>query len=143
MTRTATVLVTAVVAATTLAACGGDSPYCAAVKTHQKTLGAFGAKVTDAAFAREAAAVREIAATDPAKVADDWKAIDKAMRRVVTAQNKTGLTFDDLADQDTRDDAGADDIETITQAYASFNDTAQQRKAAVEDAQATCNVTLS
>lgn len=142
MNRIAVSLVTVVVSGSVLAGCGGDSPYCAAVKEHQATLGAFGKAASDAAFAKEAAAVRDIAATEPEKVAKDWTAIDRAMQGVRTAQKKTGLTFADLSDPDQRAEADTDDVETIEKAYAAFNDTAKQRATVVKDVKATCDITL-
>ncbi|MBD8606184.1 hypothetical protein IFT73_04910 [Aeromicrobium sp. CFBP 8757] len=141
-TRTAAAVVATLLGAGLLGGCGGDSPYCAAVKENQSALDSFGTKVSDKTFAREARAVRAIAATDPAKVGDDWTAIDKAMRRVLSAQKKTGMTFADLNDPEQRADADSDDLETVTKAYGVFNDTAQQRKAVVEDVETTCDVTL-
>lgn len=142
MNRTATVLVTTLVAATTLAGCGGDSPYCAAVKDEQPALNAFGKASTDAVFAKEATAVRAIAATKPEKVAKDWTAIDRAMRGVLSAQKKTGVSFADLADPDQLAEVDSDDLETINKAYSAFNDTADQRKRVVQDVKTTCDVTL-
>jgi hypothetical protein len=141
-TRTAAVVAATLLGSALLGGCGGDSPYCSAVKDNQAALNSFGTAVSDKTFAREARAVRTIAATEPAKVGDDWTAIDKAMRRVLSAQEKTGLTFADLADPDRRAEADGDDVETINKAYSAFNDTAQQRKAVVEDVTATCDVTL-
>jgi hypothetical protein len=140
-TRTAAVAAT-LLAASLLAGCGGDSPYCAAVKENQTALNSFGSAVTDATFAKQAAAVRQIAKTDPEKVGDDWAAIDKAMRRVLSVQKKTGLTFDDLNDPEKRAEADGDDIEAVNKAYGAFNDTAKQRKAVAEDAATTCDVRL-
>lgn len=143
MNRTAAALVTSLVATGVLTACGGDSPYCAAVKQNQAALDSFGKRTTDAAFAKEAEAVRTIAATEPDNVATDWRAIDKAMRGVLAAQKKTKLTFADLADPDTRAEADSDDIETVNKAYSAFNDTAKQRLAVVRDVSSTCEVDLS
>ena len=142
MNRIGVTLVTLAVSGSVLAGCGGDSPYCAAVKEHQVTLGSFGKAATDAAFAKEARAVREIAATKPEKVAKDWSAIDRAMRGVQAAQKKTDLTFAELADPEKRAAADTDDVETIDKAYAAFNDTAKQRTAVVKDVKTTCDITL-
>ena len=142
MNRIAVTLVTLAVSGSVLAGCGGDSPYCAAVKENQATLGSFGKAASDAAFAKEARAVRQIAATKPEKVAKDWSAIDRAMRDVQTAQKKTGLTFGDLADSEKRAAADADDVETITKVYSAFNDTVKQRTAVVKDVKTTCDITL-
>ena len=142
MNRTVAALVTGLVATGVLSGCGGDSPYCAAVKDNQPALNTFGRATTDAAFAKEAKAVRAIAATDPEKVAKDWTAIDRAMRGVLSAQKKTGLTFADLADPDKRADADSDDIETVNKAYAAFNDTSSARLAVVRDVSSTCKVDL-
>ena len=143
MNRTAAALVTALVATSVLSACGGDSPYCSAVKDNQPALDSFGKKTTDATFAKQANAVRTIAATDPDKVAKDWRAIDKAMRGVLAAQRRTKLSFADLADPDKRAAADADDITTVNKAYSAFNDTSRQRLAVVRDVASTCKVTLS
>ena len=141
-TRTAAVLAATLLSGGVLGGCGGDSPYCSAVKDNQAALNSFGTAVSDKTFAREAKAVRTIAATEPEKIGDDWTAIDKAMRRVLSAQKKTGITFADLADPDKRAAADSDDIETINKAYGAFNDTVEQRKAVVEDVSSTCDVTL-
>lgn len=142
MTRTAAVVAVTLLGGSLLGGCGGDSPYCAAVKQNQAALNSFGTAVSDATFAKEAKAVRAVAATDPEKTAKDWTAIDKAMRTVLKAQKKTGMTFADLGDPDKRAAADSDDIETINKAYGAFNDTAEQRKAVVEDVSSTCDVTL-
>jgi hypothetical protein len=141
-TKTAAALATALLAATVLGGCGGDSPYCAAVKDNQSALDRFGSAPSDAAFAKEARAVRRIAETDPEKVGRDWKTIDQAMRAVQKAQKKAGITFDGLNDPDKRAEADDADVERIQKAYARFNDTAKQRKTVVADVQKTCDITL-
>jgi hypothetical protein len=141
-TKTAAVLATTLLAATVLSGCGGDSPYCAAVKDNRRALDSFGTATTDAAFAKEARAVRRVAATDPEKVAGDWAAIDKAMQGVLKAQKKAGITFDDLNDPAQRAKVDDADVEAIQKAYGRFNDTAKQRKTVVTDVQKTCDITL-
>jgi hypothetical protein len=142
-TKTAAALATTLLAAAVLSGCGGDSAYCAAVKDNQRALDSFGTTPTDAAFAKEARAVRRVAATDPEKVADDWSAIDRAMRGVQKAQKKAGITFDGLNDPEKRAEADDADVEAIQKAYARFNDTAKQRKTVVDDVKKTCDVTLT
>jgi hypothetical protein len=141
-TKTAAALATALLATTVLSGCGGDSAYCAAVKDNQRALDTFGSATTDAAFAKEARAVRRIAATDPEKVGRDWKAIDRAMRSVQKVQRKAGITFDGLNDPEKRAAADDADIEAVVKAYSRFNDTAKQRKTVVTDVQKTCDITL-
>jgi hypothetical protein len=142
-TTVGTVLAAALLAATVLSGCGGQSAYCAAVEKNRSALNSFGQAASDEAFAKEAKAVREIAATDPETVADDWSAIDRAMRGVQKAQKKAGITFDGLADPEKRAKVDDSDIEAINKAYARFNDTAKQRKTVVEDVGTTCDITLT
>jgi hypothetical protein len=141
-TKTAAALATTLIAAAVLSGCGGDSAYCTAVKDNQRALNSFGTATTDAAFAKEARAVRRIAATDPEKIGRDWTSIDTAMRGVLKAQKKAGITFDGLNDPEKRAEADDADVEAIQKAYGRFNDTAKQRKAVVEDVKKTCDVTL-
>lgn len=141
-TKTAAVLATTLLAAAVLSGCGGDSAYCAAVKENQRALDRFGSATTDAAFAKEARAVRSIAATDPEKVAGDWTTIDRAMQGVQKAQKKAGITFDGLNDPDKRAEADDADVEAIEKAYARFNDTTKQRTTVVADVEKTCKVSL-
>jgi len=142
MSRTAALLVTAVVAVTALAGCGGDDPYCAAVKEHQAALDTFGEKRTNAGFAAYAEAVRAIASTAPDTSKDDWAKLGSVTDGVLTAQKKAGITLQDMADTDKVGELDPDDLSTLNDAYDTFNGTTKQRTAVVKDVKDVCDITL-
>lgn len=142
MNKSAAVLVTAAFALTTLAGCGGDDPYCAAVKEHRSALDTFGAKPTDKAFASYKKAIRAITTTAPDTSKDDWAAVGAAMERVTKAQKAAGIKLEDMDDSAKTAELSSDDLTTLDKAYEAFNKTSAQRKAAFEDVRSVCDITL-
>jgi len=142
MLKTAAVLVTAVVAVTGLAGCGGDDPYCAAVKDNVTTLKTFGDNKTDAGYAKYAEAIRAIATTAPDGIKDDWSKLGSVTDGVIKAQKKAGIRLQDMADSAKVEKLDSDDLATLNKAYETFVDTASQRTAIVKDVEATCDVSL-
>ena len=143
MRRHAAVLATAVLALTVLTGCGGEDPYCAAVKEHQSALDSFGQKRTQAGFTTYAEAVRAITATAPDSVRDDWAALGDVTTGVLEAHDKVGIPLEDMNDTATVDGLSADDLATLNDAYDAFNDTAAQRKAVVANVKTACDITLT
>lgn len=142
MSRIAAVLVTSVVAATVLAGCGGDDPYCAAVKENQSALNSFGEKRTEKGFTTYAKALRAIATTAPDTIKDDWSKLGSVTDGVLKAHDKVGLALDDMTDTAKVAELDSDDLARLNKAYDAFNDTAKQRKAVVADVKKTCEITL-
>lgn len=142
MNKTAAVLVTAVVAGSVLAGCGGDDPYCAAVKDNKSALDTFGKKRTDAGFTRYADALRAITTTAPDSSKDDWAKLGSVTSRVVKAHKKAGIALQDMDDPAKVGRLSAADLKSLNNAYAAFNDTTKQRTAVVKDVKDVCGVTL-
>jgi len=141
-TRGAAALVTAVVALTVLTGCGGDDPYCAAVKEHRSALDSFGKKVTSKAFESDVKAVQAITSTAPDSSKDDWAAVGAAMEKVTDAQEEAGIKLEDMTDPAKYGELDSDALASLNKAYEGFNDTSKQRKAAFEDVQSVCDITL-
>jgi hypothetical protein len=97
-------LASAVLLASTLAACGGDngggsgedSEYCKDIKRASKTFGDLNSgdvAQLDKAFAT----FHTLADEAPSEIEDDWKKLDSAITTVEKALKDAGLTFADLA----------------------------------------------
>jgi hypothetical protein len=142
MKKTATVLLTAVVASSVLAGCGGDDPYCAAVKENKSALDTFGQKRTNAGFRAYADAVRAITTTAPDSSKDDWAKLGSVTAGVLKAHKKVGLPLQAMDDPAKVDKLGSADLKRLNAAYAAFNETTKQRQAVVKDVKAVCDITL-
>jgi hypothetical protein len=142
MNKTVQLLVTGVVAASVLAGCGGDDPYCAAVKEQKTSLDSFGAKKTDKGLKREAEAVRIIATEAPDKAKKNWSTVGAALDDVLAALKSADTTLQAMADPQTVRDMDQDDVDRIRKAYDVFNETSVQRAALVKDIASTCDITL-
>ncbi len=140
--RSVAALGAAVVALTVLVGCGGQSPYCAAVEKQQKTLDEFGADKSDKAFDTYAKSLAAIAAEAPADIKKSWSALSDATQAVVTAHADVGFKLEDMNSAKKREGLSAGDIATLNKTYKVFNDTAAQRKAVIDDAKQTCDITL-
>jgi|GEM_PF-2646924 len=125
-----------------VSACGGQSPYCTAVKDDKALLDSFGATRTDAAFASYAKALRSVAAEAPSNSKADWKRLAEVTEGVIAAHQDVGFKLDDMKDAKKREGLGTSDIAELNKAYAAFNDTAKQRKAIIADAEQTCDIKL-
>jgi hypothetical protein len=142
MSKTASMLVTSVLAVTVLAGCGGDDPYCAAVKENQASLDSFGQKRNEKAFTTYAKALRAIATDAPDTIKDDWSKLGAVTDGVLKAHDKVGLPLQDMTDTAKVAALDSDDLARLNKAYDKFNDTGKQRKAVVADVKKTCDVTL-
>jgi hypothetical protein len=142
MNRTVQLLVTGVVAASVLAGCGGDDPYCAAIKEQKTALDSFGSKKTDKGLKREAEAVRIIATEAPDKSKKSWSTVGAALDDVLAALKSADTTLQEMADPATIRAMEQDDVDRIRKAYAVFNETSVQRAALVKDIASTCDITL-
>lgn len=143
MNRIVAALVTATAVGSLLAGCGGDSPYCAAVKENQKALETFNAKPSTKTYTTYAEAVKAIRAEAPAAVKSDWTKLGTAIDGVLAAQKKADIPLEDVADTSKVEQLDSDDLATLKKAYDAFNKTAPQRKAIVADIQKTCDVSLA
>jgi hypothetical protein len=141
-TRAAAAIATAVVALTALAGCGGDDPYCAAVKDNLAPLKTFGDKKTDAGYAGYAKAVRAIATNAPDTVKKDWSKLGSVTDGVIKAQKRAGIKLEDMSDPAKVEKLSSDDLTTLNKAYSTFVDTAEQRKAIVDNVEETCDISL-
>lgn len=142
MIRTVALVASATVAAATLAGCGGDSAYCAAVKDNESALQSFGVKRTDAAFAGYAKVARTIGADAPSSVTADWTSIAKATSGVLAAHRDVGISLQDMSDPDKVAALSETDRATIQKAYDRFNRSRTPRKAVVRSIETECKITL-
>jgi hypothetical protein len=142
MHKTVSLLVTAFVATAVLAGCGGDDPYCAAVKEQKGALDNFGKKRTDAAFTTYAKALRSIATTAPDAIKDDWSKLAAVTDGVLAAHKSVDLPLEDMTDTAKVGALDADGLATLNKAYDAFNGTTKQRKAVVKHVDEACGVTL-
>ncbi len=132
-----------VVAGTVLAACGGQSPYCAAIEENEPTLSSFGKTRTNEAYTNYATVLRSVAESAPASVKDDWTALADATDAIVAAQDEVGVPLDDMRAEGTVEGLDQAQLATLNEAYEAFNDTTDQRDAVVKDAKIECEITLS
>lgn len=142
MNKSVATLISTVVAGAVLAGCGGEDPYCAAIQENRSLLDDFGQTRTDAAYTKYAKAVRSITTTAPDDVKDDWAKLGAVTDGVVKAHRAADIALEDMGDAAKVDAVSADDLASINRAYEKFNDTAAQRKAIVNSARSTCDITL-
>jgi ABC-type glycerol-3-phosphate transport system substrate-binding protein len=97
----------ALMTATVLAGCGGDSGdsggsgggYCDDLKGTKTTVTALGdADMTQATFDKLSGDVQTIADEAPSDVKGDWNTIADALQKFNTAMSDAGITFDNLKD---------------------------------------------
>jgi outer membrane murein-binding lipoprotein Lpp len=141
MRRTATVLVTTIVAATTLAGCGG-SAYCDAVSKNEKTLNTFGQKRTNAAYANYAKVFADVGKESPPAVKKDWTALAKATRGIIAAQDKADIKLEDMRDTAKVKKLNPATLKDLNEAYEAFNATTKQRNAVVKNVLQECDIKL-
>jgi hypothetical protein len=142
MRKTAALLVATIVACTTLAACGGDSDYCAAVKKDQPTLDTFGKKRTNADFAKYRRTTSSLASLAPQGAKKDWTALTTAINGVLDAQKAVGLKLEDVSVSSVSK-LPVEQAESLNQAYTSFNKAVRKHGKRVEaDVKSECGVKL-
>jgi hypothetical protein len=141
MMRAVAVVITAVVAITTLTACG-DNPYCTAVKDHESTLNSLGEKRTNAAYRSYARAFRSVAKVSPDAVKKDWTELAEVTASVLNAQNKVGISLEEMTDATKVKKLSTDQLKTLNNAYEAFNKTTPQRRAVVKNVKKECDITL-
>lgn len=142
MKKAATLVAAALVASTTLAGCGGDSEYCAAVKDKVSVLDTFGTKKTDAQFKKYRRAVSEISKLAPEPVDKDWAALTKSLIEVRDAQKDAGLKLEDVT---VKSVAGLSTAQStgLNEAYKSFSDAvADHGQKITENVKSECGVKL-
>ena len=142
MKRTATVLVTTIVATMTLTGCGGASDYCEAVDTNKASLNTFGQKRTDAAYAKYAKVFADVAKVAPASVKKDWTALSDATDGVIEAQKTAGVKLEDMTDEAKVKKLGKAELKELNDAYKAFNATTKQRTAVVKNVLQECDIRL-
>jgi hypothetical protein len=142
MKRTAAVLITTVVAITTLSGCGGGNPYCDAVKKNQDTLNTFGQKRTDAAYATYAKVFGDVAKEAPASIKKDWTALAKVTDGIIAAQKDAGIKLQDMSDTAKVKKLSQAQLTSINKAYKAFNATTKQRNAVVKNVLQECDIKL-
>lgn len=143
MKKSVAVLVTTIVATTTLGACGGgDDPYCDAVQKNKSSLDSFGQKRTNAAYTRYAKVLADVAKTAPTKVKKDWTALSKATTDIVAAQETAGIALEKMTDEKALAAVSADKREQLNKAYKAFNATTTQRDAVVKNVLQECDIKL-
>lgn len=142
MNKFVAALISTVVAGVVLAGCGGEDPYCVAIEENRASLDGFGQKRTDAAFGKNAKAVRSIATTAPDDVKDAWATLGEVTDGVVKAHKSADIALEDMADTAKVDGLDTDELAALNKAYDAFNDTAAERKAVVANVKSACEITL-
>ncbi|KRC63908.1 hypothetical protein ASE12_03495 [Aeromicrobium sp. Root236] len=143
MKRTAAILVTTMVAITTLSGCGGGGdPYCDAVDKHKADLNTFGETRTNAAYAKYAKMLVDISKDAPASIKPDWKALSAATTGIVEAQKKAGIPLEDMKDKAKLKKLDPNQLKQINTAYEKFNSTTKQRDAVVKNVKQQCDIKL-
>lgn len=142
MKKTATVLVTTIVAILALTGCGGGSPYCDAVEKNKSTLNTFGQKRSDAAYAKYASVFKAVAKESPAAVKKDWMALSTATSGIISAQKKAGVKLEDMTNTAKVKKLNQAQLKQLNQAYEAFNATTKQRTAVVKNVLQECDIKL-
>jgi uncharacterized lipoprotein len=142
MKRTAAVLVTTIVAITTLSGCGGGNPYCDAVEKNKSTLNTFGQKRTNAAYATYAKVFAEVGKEAPAAIKKDWTALSKVTTGILDAQDKVGVKLEDMTKTDKIEKLNQAQLKELNAAYTKFNATTKQRNAVVKNVLQECDIKL-
>ncbi len=143
MKRTAAVLITTIVAITTLSGCGGGDPYCDAVDKHKDSINTFGETRTDAAYVTYAKLLTDISKDAPASIKADWKALATATTGIVEAQKKAGIKLEEMKDKAKLKKLDTNQLKAINAAYEKFNGTTKQRNAVVKNVKQECKIKLS
>jgi hypothetical protein len=141
MMRAVVGVITTVVAITTLTACGED-PYCTAVKKHESTLNSLGEKRTNAAYRSYARAFRSVAKVSPPAIKKDWTELAEVTASVLNAQEKAGISLEEMTDVSKVKKLNTDQLKTLNNAYEAFNKTTPQRRAVVKNVKKECEITL-
>jgi len=142
MSRTPAVLVSTIVCATVLSACGGESAYCTAVGKDKVSLNTFGEKRTDAAYADYAKVFDGVAKVAPASIKKDWTALADVTKGVIAAQKAVNLKLEEMTDPAKVKKLNADQLKQLNTAYEAFNGTTAQRAAVVKNVKQECKITL-
>lgn len=143
MMRAVAGLITTVLAVSTLTACGGDNPYCTAVKDQKTTLNSLGEKRTTAAYRSYARAFRSVAKVSPPAVKKDWTELAEVTASVLNAQDKVGIMLEEMSDVDRVKKLSTGQLKSLNNAYEAFNKTTQQRRAVVKNVKQECEITLT
>lgn len=140
--RRSTLLLSVVLALSTLAGCSGGGPYCDAVDRGREPLTSFGTRTSDA-FATYADVTADVAKVAPADVKKQWQAVAKATRAVVKAYDKADVRIQDMKDEAKVNSLSKADLDRIQAASESFNDTASQRQELAQHVHDECGIDLS
>jgi len=140
--RRSTLLLSVALGLGTLTGCSGGGPYCDAVDRGQEPLKTFGTR-TSAAFASYADVTSAVAKAAPADVKEEWQAVAKATRGVVSAYEKAGVRIQDMKDEEKVNALAQADLDRIQAASEAFNDTASQRKELAQHVHDECGIDLS
>ncbi len=142
MSRIATSVVSTIICATMLSACGGGSSYCDAVKKDEATLNTFGEKRTDAAYANYAKVFEGVAKVAPDTIKKDWTTLANVTKGVIAAQKAVNLQLEEMADAAKVKKLNEAQLKQLNTAYEAFNGTTAQRTAVVKNVKQECKITL-
>jgi hypothetical protein len=142
MRRTAAVLVTTIVAVTTLSGCGGGSAYCDAVNKDKTSLNTFGEKRTNAAYAGYAKVFSDVAKVAPTAIKKDWTTLADVTQSILDAQNEAGLKLEEMTDTAKVKKLSSAELKKLNTAYQAFNGTTAQRTAVVKNVLQECDIKL-
>jgi hypothetical protein len=142
MRRTATVLVTTIVAATTLSGCGGGSAYCDAVEKNKTSLNTFGEKRTDVAYAGYAKVFSSVAKVAPTDIKKDWTTLADVTKGIIAAQKDAGLKLEEMTNAAKVKKLSQAKLKKLNDAYEAFNGTTAQRTAVVKNVLQECEIKL-
>lgn len=133
----------AAVVATGLSGCG-TSDFCAAVVKHQDVLNRLGADRSTAGFTADAEVMRDLGRLAPGNERADYRAVEKAIRGVLAAQETVGIPLEAAqTDAEAVEGLSRDDRKVLETAYQAFTDTVQQRTTLAASIESTCNVDLT
>jgi hypothetical protein len=142
MRRVAAGVAVAILGLATLAGCG-SSAYCSAIEEHEETLNTLGQDRTNTAYRKYARAYRAVGSVAPEGIRKDWLKLADVTEGVLRAQAKAGIKLEEMLVEDKLKKLSTEDLKTLRDAYASFNNTGDERKAVVKNAKQECEISLS
>jgi hypothetical protein len=79
----------------------------------------------------------------PEDIRKDWVKLADVTDGVLRAQAKAGIKLEEMLVESRLKKVSTEDLKTLRDAYAAFNNTDDERKAVVKNAKEECEITLS
>jgi len=136
---------------TLAAGCGDDSesntsPYCAQLESVEAPfIGLLNNEIGQEDFVAFKNSLPAVAATAPARLADDWETFGDAIRAFSAAMAKAGLTMDDMREMGDGPMAGGTDMQTAMDAAAALGsaEVSTAQSAIIANALSSCDINLN